>query len=109
MSIIRFFRRRRWDRERARELEAEVAERTAHLQQTIADLEAFSSTISHDLRSPLRAMQGFAQVVLTQYADKLDAQGRDYLKRISNSAVRLDRLILEVLTYSRLGRDERAL
>ncbi len=96
-------------KEHARKLEADVAERTAHLQQTIADLEAFSFTISHDLRSPLRAMQGFAQAVLTEYADKLDAQGRDYLERISNAALRLDKLILEVLTYSRLGRGELAL
>jgi PAS domain S-box-containing protein len=96
-------------KEHARKLEADVAERTAHLQQTIADLETFSFTISHDLRSPLRAMQGFAQTVLTEYADKLDAQGRDYLERIGNSAVRLDKLILEVLTYSRLGRGELAL
>jgi PAS domain S-box-containing protein len=96
-------------KEHARKLETEVAERTAHLQQTITDLEAFSFTISHDLRSPLRAMQGFAQALLTEYADKLDAQGRDYLERIGNSAVRLDRLILEVLTYDRLGRGELAL
>jgi PAS domain S-box-containing protein len=81
----------------SRNLEAQVAERTARLQQTVADLEAFSFTISHDLRSPLRAMQGFAQAVQTEYADKLDAQGREYLERISNSAMRLDRLILEVL------------
>jgi signal transduction histidine kinase len=96
-------------KEHARKLETEVAERTAHLQQTITDLEAFSFTISHDLRSPLRAMQGFAQALLTEYADKLDAQGRDYLERIGNSAVRLDRLILDVLTYDRLGRGELAL
>jgi PAS domain S-box-containing protein len=96
-------------KQHAQKLEADVAERTANLQQTIADLEAFSFTISHDLRSPLRAMQGFAQAALTEYADKLDAQGRDYLERICNSAVRLDRLILEVLTYSRLGRGELAL
>jgi len=93
-------------KERARELEAQVAERTANLQETIADLEAFSSTITHDLRSPLRAMQGFAQIVLTEYADKLDAPGRDYLERISKSALRLDKLILEVLRYSRLARDQ---
>jgi len=88
----------------ARNLETLVAERTAKLQQTIADLEAFSFTISHDLRSPLRSMEGFAHALLSEYADKLDELGRNYLERISNSAVRLDRLILEVLTYSRVGR-----
>lgn len=92
--------------EQARNLEAMVAERTAQLQQTIADLEGFSFTVSHDLRSPLRVMQGFAQEVLAEYANKLDAQGRDYLERISESAMRLDKMILEVLTYSRTGRGE---
>jgi signal transduction histidine kinase len=90
----------------ARNLELLIAERTAKLQQTIADLEAFSFTISHDLRSPLRSMQGFAHALLTEYADKMDAQGREYLGRISSSAVRLDKLILEVLTYSRIGRGD---
>jgi PAS domain S-box-containing protein len=93
----------------ASNLEAMVAQRTAKLQQTVADLEAFSFTVSHDLRSPLRSMQGFAQAVLEEYADKLDDQGREYLQRISNSAVRLDNLIREVLTYSRIGRGELAI
>ena len=93
----------------AHNLETLVSDRTAKLRQTVADLEAFSFTISHDLRSPLRSMQGFAHAVLSEYADKLDAQGRDYLERISNSAVRLDKLILEVLTYSRIGRVELAI
>jgi PAS domain S-box-containing protein len=85
-------------------LEAMVAERTSKLQQTVADLEAFSFTISHDLRSPLRAMQGFAQALEEEYSDKLDADGREYLKRIGRAAVRLDDLIREVLTFSRAGR-----
>jgi PAS domain S-box-containing protein len=93
-------------RDYSRNLEAQVAERTADLQQKIADLEAFSFTISHDLRSPLRAMQGFAYAVQSEYADKLDAQGREYLELISHSAVRLDKLILEVLNYSRAGHGE---
>jgi PAS domain S-box-containing protein len=96
-------------KDHARNLETLVDERTAKLQQTIDDLEAFSFTVSHDLRSPLRSMQGFAYAVLTEYADKLDAQGREYLERISNSAVRLDKLILEVLKYSRIGRSDLAI
>src|SRR5436190_5602240 len=90
----------------ARELEIAVGERTTQLRQTIADLEGLSFTVSHDLRSPLRAMQGFAQAVRMEYGDKLDDRGRQYLERISNSAVRLDKLILEVLNYSRIGRNE---
>jgi PAS domain S-box-containing protein len=92
--------------EQARNLEVMVSERTAQLQQTVLDLEAFSSTISHDLRSPLRAMQGFAQAIAEDYGDKLDPLGRDYLERISNSAMRLDHLIRELLTFSRAGRSE---
>lgn len=90
----------------AHNLEALVTERTATLQRTVADLEAFSFTISHDLRSPLRAMEGFAQAILEEYSDKLDDHGRDYLERIKKSAMRLDKLILEVLAYSRIGRGE---
>lgn len=93
----------------AHNLEALVTERTATLQQTVADLEAFSFTISHDLRSPLRAMEGFAQAILEEYSDKLDEQGRDYLDKIKKAAVRLDKLILEVLAYSRISRSELAI
>jgi PAS domain S-box-containing protein len=90
----------------ARNLESQVSERTARLQRTIADLESFSYTVSHDLRSPLRAIEGFSQALLADYSDKLDKHGRDYLERIAKSAVRLDKLILEVLTYSEIGRDD---
>jgi signal transduction histidine kinase len=90
----------------AQNLEALVCERTAKLQQTIADLESFSFTISHDLRSPLRAMEGFSQAVLSEYSDKLDDRARNFLERINTAAIRLDKLILEVLTYSRIGRSE---
>jgi PAS domain S-box-containing protein len=93
----------------SRNLEAQVAERTASLQQTIAELEAFSFTVSHDLRSPLRAMQGFAHAVQTEYAGKLDSRGQEYLARISNSAIRMDKLILEVLNYNSVGRGELSL
>lgn len=93
----------------AQNLEALVSERTAALQHTVADLESFSFTISHDLRSPLRAMEGFSQVIISEYSDKLDDRGREYLDRINKAAVRLDKLILEVLTYSRIGRSELSL
>lgn len=88
------------------DLERMVAQRTHSLQQTVAELEAFSYTISHDLRSPLRAMQGFSQAILEDYADKLDETGIDYLHRIKNAAERLDRLIQDLLAYTRLSRQE---
>ena len=86
------------------ELEKRVQERTTALRQTVSELEAFSYTVSHDLRSPLRAMQGFAQAVIEDYGPKLDDQGRDYLQRIKNAAERLDRLIQDLLSYTRISR-----
>ena len=88
------------------DLEKKVAERTTALQETVSELEAFSYTVSHDLRSPLRAMQGFSEAVLEDYGDKLDAQGRNYLERIRNAAGRLDNLIQDLLSYTRISRED---
>jgi PAS domain S-box-containing protein len=88
------------------ELERRVNERTATLRQAVNQLETFSYTVSHDLRSPLRAMQGFALAALEDYGDKLEPQGRDYLTRIKNAAERLDRLIQDLLSYTRLSRSD---
>jgi PAS domain S-box-containing protein len=90
----------------SQDLEKMVTQRTLSLQQTVTELEAFSYTISHDLRSPLRAMQGFSQAILEDYGDKMDDHGRDYLHRIKNAAERLDRLIQDLLAYTRLSRQE---
>ena len=87
----------------ALELEKKVTERTAQLQHTLTEMETFSYAVSHDLRAPLRAMQGFAQALLEDYNDKLDEQGKDYLNRISNAGQRLDRLIQDILAYSRIS------
>jgi signal transduction histidine kinase len=88
------------------ELEKTVADRTLTLQQAVSDLQAFSYSVSHDLRSPLRAMQGFSEAVLEDYGDKLDERGRDYLGRIKAAGARLDRLIVDLLSYTRIARDE---
>lgn len=87
-------------------LEKTVRERTVNLQQTVADLETFSYTISHDLRSPLRAMQGFAQALAEDHSDHLDDQAKNYLDRIQKGAERLDRLIQDMLAYTRISRQE---
>jgi signal transduction histidine kinase len=86
----------------ALELEQVVAERTGELRETIGELEGFSYSVSHDMRAPLRAMQSFAQYLVEEYSGKLDKQGINYLEQIMRSAVRLDRLIQDVLSYTRI-------
>ncbi|HEY9748557.1 MAG TPA: ATP-binding protein, partial [Allocoleopsis sp.] len=90
----------------ATELERRVLERTAQLQAANTELEAFGYSVSHDLRAPLRAMQGFTQALMEDYQDALDPVGQDYARRISNAAQRMDTLIEDLLTYSRLSRAE---
>lgn len=76
------------------------------LQETNTELESFSYTVSHDLRAPLRAMQGFADALLQDYAPQLDKTALDYAKRIVSAAQRMDALIQDLLVYSRLNRSE---
>src|SRR5262249_8098574 len=89
-----------------KDLERRVQERTASLQEAVAQMEEFFYSVSHDLRSPVRAMHGYARAVLEDYGDKLDARGKEYLERILQSSSRMDRLINDVLTYSRVSRRE---
>lgn len=85
-------------------LEQRVQERTAQLQEANAELEAFSYSVAHDLRAPLRGMQGFAEALLEDYGDRLDSEGREYAQFIIVSAQRLETLIQDLLAYSRLSR-----
>ncbi len=87
-------------------LEARVRERTAELMDTIQDLETFSYSITHDMRAPLRAMQGFSRLLLENYEGKLDPEGTEFLERICSSANRLDLLIRDVLSYSNIVRSK---
>jgi signal transduction histidine kinase/HAMP domain-containing protein len=88
--------------DKANQLETLVERRTAKLRETIGELEAFSYSIAHDMRAPLRALQGFSDLLLTDYAGKLDQDGQRYLSRIANAADRMDKLIQDVLNYSRV-------
>ncbi|HWY74705.1 MAG TPA: PAS domain S-box protein, partial [Verrucomicrobiae bacterium] len=88
------------------DLEKRVQERTAALQEAITQMEEFSYTISHDLRAPVRAMKGYAHATLEDYGQQLDAKGRDYLERIIRGSSRMERLIHDVLTYSKIARTE---
>jgi signal transduction histidine kinase len=80
--------------------EQRLTELASSLADKIGELEAFSYSVSHDMRAPLRAMQGFARILVDEYTGKLDEQGLNYLQQIMRSAVRLDRLIQDVLSYS---------
>jgi two-component system sensor histidine kinase/response regulator len=79
------------------------------LKESNDELEAFSYSVSHDLRAPVRAMQGFARVLVEDYGEKLDDAARDYLDRIVAGACRMDALIQDLLVYSRLGHTELSL
>jgi PAS domain S-box-containing protein len=85
-------------------LEQRVEERTASLREAIGHLEEFSYSVSHDLRAPVRAMQAYARALLEDYAERLGGEGTMFLQRIVESGARMDRLIRDVLTYSRLTR-----
>ncbi len=91
------------------ELEHRVLERTAQLEAANQELEAFSYSVSHDLRAPLRAVIGFAGAVLEDYAERLDAEGRRYLTIIHDSARNMGQLIDDLLMLSRLGRQQMTL
>ncbi len=88
------------------ELEQRVIERTAQLETTNKELEAFAYSISHDLRAPLRGIDGFSQALLEDYAGEIDAQGQDYLRRVRNASQRMGQLIDDLLKLSRLTRGE---
>jgi PAS domain S-box-containing protein len=87
-------------------LEIRVADRTTSLREAITQMEEFSYSVSHDLRAPVRAIQGYAQAVLEDFAGQVDGRGKLFLERIVHNSTRMDRLIQDVLTCSRLTRRE---
>ena len=85
------------------ELEKRVAERTAKLESAVRELEAFAYSVSHDLRAPLRAINGFSEIIGKRYRKSLDAEALHYFDNISRAGKRMNELITGLLAYSRLG------
>jgi PAS domain S-box-containing protein len=87
------------------ELERRVIERTASLRDAINQMEQFSYTVSHDLRAPLRAMQGYSNALIEDFASEMGDEARSYLHRIADNATRLEKMISDILTFTRVSRD----
>lgn len=86
------------------DLERRVAERTTQLASANRELEAFAYSVSHDLRAPLRSIDGFSRILLRDYGDKFDAKGRAHLERVRESTQHMSQLIDDLLNLSRTGR-----
>lgn len=85
------------------ELERKVLERTSSLREAINQMEEFSYTVSHDLRAPLRSIKGYAEVLANEHAGKLKGEAASFLERIIENGNRMERLVNDVLTMSRIS------
>jgi PAS domain S-box-containing protein len=103
---IRDITREREVEQRIEAMNERLVRDNAELDSLNKELESFSYSVSHDLRAPLRAIDGFSQALLEDYADRLDAGGRDYLERVRNAAQRMGHLIDDLLKLARVTRSE---
>ncbi len=93
-------------RRHAARLEQVVSDRTAELREANEQLETFVYSVAHDLRGPLRAVTGFAELLVEDYRERLDETGRHMLERIQGASVFMDRLVLDLLAFGRAARAE---
>src|SRR5262249_5755182 len=106
LAVARDVSERKRAEEEIKRLNVDLQRRAAELATANQELEAFSYSVSHDLRAPLRSIDGFSQAVLKHYADQLDAQGQNYLQRVCAASQRMAELIEDLLTLSRVTRAE---
>ena len=93
------------NKEQARKLEL-IQQLNGELREANEQLETFSYSVSHDLRAPLRSLQAFSEVLLEDYADKLDEDGRTYLERIKSASIKMEQLTRDLLQYCRVAREQ---
>lgn len=105
-TIARDITKRRQAEEKIRELNAQVARSLAESEALNKELEAFAYSVSHDLRAPLRAIDGFSLVLLEDYEQQLDDEGKDHLRRVRGASQRMGQLIDDMLALSRVTRRE---
>ncbi|HBA55714.1 sensor histidine kinase [Syntrophorhabdus aromaticivorans] len=105
-AIVRDITERKQAEESIRKANEDLRHRSAELEVLNKELEAFSYSVSHDLRAPLRAIDGFSQAILEDYHDQVDEEGQDFLRRIQAASRHMARLIDDILLLSRISRAE---
>jgi light-regulated signal transduction histidine kinase (bacteriophytochrome) len=106
LSLVLDVTERKQIEEKIKELNEDLRQRVIEAHSVNKELESFSYSVSHDLRAPLRSIDGFSQALLEDYAEKLDAQGKDYLQRVRAASQRMAQLIDDMLILSRVTRHE---
>src|SRR6185503_7274044 len=92
--------------EHAAQLENKVRERTARLDETVAQLETFSYTVAHDLRAPIRTFKGYTEILLEDFAGEFPEKAREYLLRMKRAAEGMDLLTRDLLQFNRISRQQ---